>query len=96
MATINLRVPDEVLVAIDEEAGREGLTRTALLLRPWFERSSELVAPKPRGPVAKAVLRDAEKRVGVVTKVDVSALNVPFGRPRSIFGFGLKKPKGGG
>ena len=36
MPMISLKVPDEMLKRIDEQAKAEGLNRTSLLLKPWY------------------------------------------------------------
>ena len=37
MPVVNMRVHEDVLAYVDEVARREGLTRTALLLRPFID-----------------------------------------------------------
>jgi hypothetical protein len=47
---VNLKVPVGVLAVIDRQAAREGLTRTALLLKPWLDEDGQPLEPPRREP----------------------------------------------
>lgn len=70
---INIRVPDDVLERIDAQAGREGLTRTALLLRPWVGGEGAVVTPPVPGPKRAEAGRAAPGSRTVVTRAERAA-----------------------
>ena len=53
MTTINLRVPDDILERINAEADLLGVTRTALLLRPFLTGAEVVAGGEPSPPPAQ-------------------------------------------
>ena len=66
---ISVRIPESVLGRIDAAAKRDGVTRTAVLLRPWGgDDEPEPVEPAPKGGPRSRTTVVASKRARVETR----------------------------
>lgn len=83
---ISLKVPAEMLVRIDREAEREGLSRTGLLLRPWGDAPKTRTAARSQEGKREVAARAAAEAARV-TGVQVGPIVPPPGSR-------LKQPKG--
>jgi hypothetical protein len=64
---VSLKVPVGVLAVIDRQAARDGLTRTALLLKPWLDEDGQPLEAPRREPPSPEVAA-AAKRVSYPPK----------------------------
>ena len=97
---ISVKVPAETLVRIDAEARAAGISRTALLLRPWSDKPRikppPLYPPDPPRPVAAQtfVKPQPEHRPTVGTRKPVMGKDGKSGAPMLTGWNGLERYDG--